>query len=554
MHRVWVVVLSVWAMLAIVAVLAWSSRPAVAAAPQLAPQQVLVKGPNGKSHLVVLKSPVARDDGDLRGGAADEHALAHRMARRRHELLGGRHRRQRRRASRPRRARRRAGRRSRPSRPSSPASVPTATSRVSTQPRGSWVPVGRRLLEALRLAIRAREDTGGRFDPDRSPGPRRRRLRPLLRAARGTAGRARARLACRSRRSSSTTAAAARGSSPAPPSTSAGSARATPPGARSTRCSRVAPSLPRRPRRPRRRHRRPRRVSRRRRRGGSPSAIRAARARRSPCSRSRKAASQRRVAMRAASARRARSTTSSTRRRASRRSPARSRSPSSRPTPSEAEAHATTLAIAGLDRGRGARRRASAALRSVRPARRPGHPARPAAASTLPGSWCRSHEHRAPHRVAHRARCRPRRVRAADAVGLARARDEHPPAAGEVDEDAASASTARSRGRASRCSSSMSARSSSTRSSTSTCCRCSSPARRAGSRAASRWASSRPGSSLALAASFNARKWIGQKGWRRLHFASFGAFWLALGHAVLTGTDLQGFGGAVTASSRPAPC
>ncbi len=56
MHRVWVVVLSVWAMLAIVAVLAWASRPAVTAAPQPAPQQVLVKGPNGKSHLVVLKS------------------------------------------------------------------------------------------------------------------------------------------------------------------------------------------------------------------------------------------------------------------------------------------------------------------------------------------------------------------------------------------------------------------------------------------------------------------------------------------------------------------
>ncbi len=46
--------------------------------------------------------------------------------------------------------------------------------------------------------------------------------------------------------------------------------------------------------------------------------------------------------------------------------------------------------------------------------------------------------------------------------------------------------------------------------------------------------------------SFNARKWIGQKGWRRLHFASFGAFWLALGHALLTGTDLKGFGGPVT--------
>ncbi len=58
MARIWVVVLSVWAMLAIVAVLAWASRPAVVAATQAAPQQVLVKGPNGKTHLVVLRSPV----------------------------------------------------------------------------------------------------------------------------------------------------------------------------------------------------------------------------------------------------------------------------------------------------------------------------------------------------------------------------------------------------------------------------------------------------------------------------------------------------------------
>jgi thiamine biosynthesis lipoprotein len=30
---------------------------------------------------------------------------------------------------------------------------------------GAWLPVGRRLLEALRLALRAREETSGRFDP-----------------------------------------------------------------------------------------------------------------------------------------------------------------------------------------------------------------------------------------------------------------------------------------------------------------------------------------------------------------------------------------------------
>jgi sulfoxide reductase heme-binding subunit YedZ len=59
--------------------------------------------------------------------------------------------------------------------------------------------------------------------------------------------------------------------------------------------------------------------------------------------------------------------------------------------------------------------------------------------------------------------------------------------------------------------------------------------------------------SLALAASFNARRWIGQKGWRRLHYASFGAFWLALGHALLVGTDLRGFGGPVTALLAAGP-
>jgi methionine sulfoxide reductase heme-binding subunit len=59
--------------------------------------------------------------------------------------------------------------------------------------------------------------------------------------------------------------------------------------------------------------------------------------------------------------------------------------------------------------------------------------------------------------------------------------------------------------------------------------------------------------SLALAASFNARRWIGQKGWRRLHYATFGAFWLALGHALLVGTDLKGFGGPVTAVLAAAP-
>ena len=56
MQRVWVVVLSVWAMLAIVTVLAWSARPA-ATLPAPAAQTVVVKGPGGKQKLVVLKAP-----------------------------------------------------------------------------------------------------------------------------------------------------------------------------------------------------------------------------------------------------------------------------------------------------------------------------------------------------------------------------------------------------------------------------------------------------------------------------------------------------------------
>ncbi|HZR96195.1 MAG TPA: hypothetical protein VFA56_10900 [Gaiellaceae bacterium] len=52
MQRVWVVVLSVWAMLAIVAVLAWSYRPP-APLPQAAPQTAVVKTVNGKRILVV---------------------------------------------------------------------------------------------------------------------------------------------------------------------------------------------------------------------------------------------------------------------------------------------------------------------------------------------------------------------------------------------------------------------------------------------------------------------------------------------------------------------
>ena len=55
MQRVWVVVLSVWAMLAVVAVLAWSSRPSQPL-PASAPQTVVVKGHGAKQRVVVLKA------------------------------------------------------------------------------------------------------------------------------------------------------------------------------------------------------------------------------------------------------------------------------------------------------------------------------------------------------------------------------------------------------------------------------------------------------------------------------------------------------------------
>ena len=55
MQRIWTVVLAVWAMLAIVAVLAWSHRPAASPLPAAAAQTLVVKGANGKPQLVVVQ-------------------------------------------------------------------------------------------------------------------------------------------------------------------------------------------------------------------------------------------------------------------------------------------------------------------------------------------------------------------------------------------------------------------------------------------------------------------------------------------------------------------
>ena len=56
MQRVWVVVLSVWAMLAIVAVLAWSSLPTASRPTGSAQTVVVQKGTGGKHRLVVVKT------------------------------------------------------------------------------------------------------------------------------------------------------------------------------------------------------------------------------------------------------------------------------------------------------------------------------------------------------------------------------------------------------------------------------------------------------------------------------------------------------------------
>ena len=58
---------------------------------------------------------------------------------------------------------------------------------------------------------------------------------------------------------------------------------------------------------------------------------------------------------------------------------------------------------------------------------------------------------------------------------------------------------------------------------------------------------------LVLAVSFRLRKRIGQRGWRRLHYATFAAFALALGHALTAGTDLRGFNGPLLAVLAAGP-
>jgi methionine sulfoxide reductase heme-binding subunit len=58
---------------------------------------------------------------------------------------------------------------------------------------------------------------------------------------------------------------------------------------------------------------------------------------------------------------------------------------------------------------------------------------------------------------------------------------------------------------------------------------------------------------LTLAISFRVRRRIGAKAWRLLHYASFAAFALGLGHALSTGTDTRGATGLVVAALAAGP-
>ena len=56
MRRVWATVVGVWALLAVVAAIAWANRPAASPLPQATPTVLVVKGKNGKQQLVVVGS------------------------------------------------------------------------------------------------------------------------------------------------------------------------------------------------------------------------------------------------------------------------------------------------------------------------------------------------------------------------------------------------------------------------------------------------------------------------------------------------------------------
>lgn len=58
---------------------------------------------------------------------------------------------------------------------------------------------------------------------------------------------------------------------------------------------------------------------------------------------------------------------------------------------------------------------------------------------------------------------------------------------------------------------------------------------------------------LMLALSFRLKRRLGHRTWRLLHYASFAAFALFLGHALAVGTDLRGLTGPIVAALAAGP-
>ena len=113
--------------------------------------------------------------------------------------------------------------------------------------------------------------------------------------------------------------------------------------------------------------------------------------------------------------------------------------------------------------------------------------------------------------------------------------------------------TARSPGPGSGWSGSTSRRCLPTRRSTSARPRRSCPSPRRGARPPSPPAWSRAGSRSRWRRRSACARLIGQRGWRRLHYASFVAFVLAFCHALASGTDLAGLGGPIVAAVAGGP-
>ena len=166
MRRVWASVAAVWATIAIFAALVWT-RPAPAPTPQPTPTTFVVKGKNGTTRLVVASPAPAVHATTHASPRAGMNALrlydeAFRAMGTTCSVAA---------TASPRDARR-AGRALAAGRAEVDACErvlsrfdPASDLSRLNEAAGEWVTVDERLVEALAAALRAREVTGGRFDP-----------------------------------------------------------------------------------------------------------------------------------------------------------------------------------------------------------------------------------------------------------------------------------------------------------------------------------------------------------------------------------------------------